>query len=159
MDEPAPQSDRPQLLMLNGPNLVRLGNRKRNIYGRKSLDDVVFEVEAVTEPLGWTVVTEQSDNEAELIGLLFKHPDIRAAIINPGALMIAGWSFRDALEDVAFPWVEVHISNIWARETFRHNSILSPIASGVVAGLGTLGYPITARASVALATARADNDA
>ena len=98
-----PQSDRPQLLMLNGPNLVRLGNRNRNIYGRKSLDDVVFELEAVTEPLGWTVVEEQSDNEAELIGLLFKHPGIRAAIINPGALMIAGWSFRDALEDVAFP--------------------------------------------------------
>jgi 5-deoxy-5-amino-3-dehydroquinate dehydratase len=72
-------------------------------YMEETLDGVVLEVEAVTEPLGWTVVAEQSDNEAELIGLLFKHPGIRAAIINPGALMIAGWSFRDALEDVAFP--------------------------------------------------------
>ena len=72
-------------------------------YMEETLDGVVLEVEAVTEPLGWTVVAEQSDNEAELIGLLFKHTDIRAAIINSGALMIAGWSFRDALEDVAFP--------------------------------------------------------
>lgn len=142
---------RPRLLVLNGPNLSRLGSRKPEIYGRQTLNEIIQDVGRDLQTINWLMVAEQSDNEADLIRFLFENSSVNAAIINPGALMIAGWSLRDALEEVEYPWIEVHISNIWAREEFRHSSILSPIASGVVAGLGTIGYKVAARAAVDLA--------
>jgi 5-deoxy-5-amino-3-dehydroquinate dehydratase len=72
------------------------------------------------------------------------------AIINPGALMIAGWSLRDALANYPQPWIEVHLSNVWARERFRHESVLAPLASGVIVGLGSLGYRLAAKALLAI---------
>lgn len=135
-----------EVLLLNGPNLGNLGRREPALYGTKTLADVEAEVTAEVAPRGWTVVSVQREGEGELIHALNDHRDVVGAIVNPGALMIAGWSLRDALADFPRPWIEVHISNVWAREPFRHSSVLSPVASGVIAGLGTLGYRLAARA-------------
>ncbi|HYO62002.1 MAG TPA: type II 3-dehydroquinate dehydratase [Actinomycetota bacterium] len=145
--------DATRILLLNGPNLGGLGRRKTDVYGVKTLADVEAEVRAEISPGGWELVSEQREGEGELIHVLQEHRDVAGAIVNPGALMIAGWSLRDALEDFPPPWVEVHISNVWAREEFRHSSVLSPIASGVVAGFGTLGYRLAARALVEIVDA------
>lgn len=133
------------VLLLNGPNLGRLGQRKPDIYGTATLLDIERMVTEVIEPAGFRVIAIQSDSEAELMAALNRNRDVVGAIINPGALMMYGWSLRDALEDFDAPWIEVHLSNIWSREPFRHASILSPLASAVFAGAGPFGYVAAAR--------------
>lgn len=88
----------------------------------------------------------QREGEGELIHAVQNHYDSVGAIVNPGALMVAGWGLRDCLADYPRPWIEVHLSNVWARESFRHESVLSPVAHGVVVGLGALGYRLAADA-------------
>lgn len=136
----------PDLLLLNGPNLGILGKRQPEVYGTDTLADVVEMVRAEVADLGWTVRSIQRESEGELIHAVQDNWDSVGAIVNPGALMMAGWGLRDALESYPRPWVEVHISNVWARESFRHQSVLAPIASGIVVGFGTLGYRLAARA-------------
>ena len=136
------------LLLLNGPNLGILGKREPEIYGTDTLADIEAAVSAEVAPRDWTVVAFQSDIEGELIRTIQDSYDTVGAIVNPGALMIAGWSLRDALANYPRPWLEVHLSNVWAREPFRHESVLAPLASGVIAGLGALGYRLAARALV-----------
>ncbi|MDQ0578600.1 type II 3-dehydroquinate dehydratase [Streptomyces rishiriensis] len=134
------------LLLLNGPNLGTLGTREPGIYGTTTLAEVEESVAKLLARAGYGLRSEQHDGEGELIRALHKHRDTAAAIVNPGALMIAGWSLRDALADYPAPWAEVHISNVWARESFRHNSVVSPLAVGVIAGFGTHGYELAAEA-------------
>ncbi|UJW29884.1 3-dehydroquinate dehydratase [Saccharothrix sp. AJ9571] len=135
-----------QVLLLNGPNLGILGRRETDIYGTDTLDDIEKSVTAAVTGRGWEVIAFQSDAESELIGALQDNYDTVGAIVNPGALMIAGWSLRDALANYPRPWIEVHLSNVWAREQFRHDSVLAPLASGVVVGMGALGYRLAASA-------------
>lgn len=137
-----------KLLLLNGPNLGTLGKRQPDIYGSMTLKDIEAVVANEITRAGWTLVSIQKDAEGDLIAALREHEDAVAAIINPGALMIAGWSFRDALADFEPPWIEIHISNIWAREQFRHHSILSDLADGIVCGFGPMGYLIAAHATI-----------
>lgn len=137
-----------ELLLVNGPNLGRLGVRQPELYGRLTLADIVDEVREVAGPAGWSVTAVQSDAEGDLVRALYEHRGSSAAIVNPGALMMAGWSLRDALESYSPPWIEVHISNVWARESFRHHSILSALASGVVVGLGPAVYRLAACALI-----------
>lgn len=139
----------PDLLLLNGPNLGILGRREPEIYGTDTLHDIEQAVSDEVAGRGWRVVAEQHDCECGLITTIQNNYDTVGAIINPGALMIAGWSLRDALANYPRPWVEVHLSNVWAREGFRHQSVLAPLASGVIVGLGALGYRLAARALVA----------
>ena len=139
----------PELLLINGPNLRLLGRREPEIYGTDTLADVEAAVRAEVAERGWEVTAVQQDGEAELIRTIEDHYDSVGMIINPGALMMAGWSLRDALKSYPRPFVEVHISNVWARESFRHESVLSAISDGVIAGLGTIGYPLAARALLA----------
>lgn len=134
------------LLLLNGPNLGILGRREPKIYGTDTLADIEMAVVDEVGERGWDVLSVQDDAEAVLVRTLNDRPDTVATILNPGALMIAGWSLRDALAAYPRPWVEVHISNIWARDAFRHESVLAPLASGVIVGLGTRGYRLAARA-------------
>jgi 5-deoxy-5-amino-3-dehydroquinate dehydratase len=94
----------------------------------------------------WQVDAFQSNHEGALIDYLEARREVDALVLNPGALMMNGWGLRDALEDFPAPWIEVHLSNIWSREPFRHTSILSPLAVGVVAGLGSEGYLLAAAA-------------
>ena len=135
-----------ELLLLNGPNLRLLGQREPEIYGTETLLDVEAAVRAEVADRGWKVTAIQSDSEAELIRIIEEHYETVGLILNPGALMMAGWSLMDALKSYPQPWIEVHISNVWAREAFRHESVLSAVADGVIVGLGTAGYALAARA-------------
>ena len=135
-----------ELLLLNGPNLRLLGQREPEIYGNETLLDVESAVRAEVADRGWKVTAIQSDSEAEMIRIIEEHYETVGLILNPGALMMAGWSLMDALKSYPHPWIEVHISNVWAREAFRHESVLSAVADGVIVGLGTAGYALAARA-------------
>ncbi|MCX4390225.1 3-dehydroquinate dehydratase [Micromonospora peucetia] len=139
----------PDVLLLNGPNLGILGQREPEIYGTDTLDDIERAVGEEVAARGWRVVAEQHDCEGALIRAIQNNYDTVGAIVNPGALMIAGWSLRDALANYPRPFIEVHLSNVWARESFRHDSVIAPLASGLIAGLGALGYRLAARALVA----------
>ncbi|MCX5399874.1 type II 3-dehydroquinate dehydratase [Streptomyces sp. NBC_00102] len=135
-----------EVLLLNGPNLGILGRRQPEIYGTDTLEDIEKAVSEEIAVRGWRLTAVQSESEADLIHALQGAYGTVGAIVNPGALMIAGWSLRDALADYPRPWIEVHLSNVWARESFRHESVISPLADGVIAGLGADGYRLAARA-------------
>ena len=135
----------PRLLLVNGPNLSRLGTRKPEIYGSTTLMSITEKLNTMAGAEGWSLTAFQSNHEGEIIDFLESNRSCDALIINPGALMMNGWALRDALEYFPAPWIEVHISNIWARESFRHESVLSPIASGVIAGLGINCYAMAVR--------------
>ncbi|MFF8960025.1 type II 3-dehydroquinate dehydratase [Streptomyces sp. NPDC014894] len=139
---------RGELLLLNGPNLGRLGTRKPDIYGTTTLAEIERDVEKTAAAAGFTLRCVQDESEAVLVRAVHDASDCAGAIVNPGALMIAGWSLRDALESYPGPWIEVHLSNVFAREPFRHNSVLSPLASGVLCGLGAHGYRLAAQALI-----------
>ncbi|MFG2044475.1 type II 3-dehydroquinate dehydratase [Dactylosporangium sp. NPDC048998] len=139
-----------ELLLVNGPNLGILGRRETAIYGTATLADIVDAVAAEVAERGWQVVSVQDESEGELIRAIQDNYATVGAIVNPGALMIAGWSLRDALANYPRPWIEVHLSNVWAREQFRHESVLAPLASGVIVGLGARGYRLAARALLEL---------
>jgi 5-deoxy-5-amino-3-dehydroquinate dehydratase len=134
------------MLLLNGPNLGILGRREPEIYGTATLRDIEKWVAEEISEAGWKLRSLQSDSESDLIRAIQDGYDAVGAIVNPGALMIAGWSLRDALANYPRPWIEVHLSNIWVREPFRHESVIAPLASGVIVGLGPLGYRLAARA-------------
>ncbi|MFD4694470.1 type II 3-dehydroquinate dehydratase [Streptomyces sp. NBC_00683] len=138
-----------ELLLLNGPNLGILGRREPEIYGTDTLADIEESVAREVAGRGWKVVSVQRESEGELIQAVQDAYDTVGAIINPGALMIAGWSLRDALASYPRPWIEVHLSNVWARESFRHASVLAPLADGAIVGLGSDGYRLAAQALLA----------
>lgn len=148
-----------KVLVLNGPNLDRLGKREPGIYGSKTLEDLERELIQRGHRLPLTVECRQSNYEAELIEWVHEAADSRAAVvINPGGLTHTSVALRDALaelhDDKRHPgFVEVHISNIHARESFRHHSYLSPIANGVIAGLGTIGYHLALNYFAAMVSA------
>jgi 5-deoxy-5-amino-3-dehydroquinate dehydratase len=144
----------PDLLLLNGPNLGILGRRQVDIYGTDTLADIERAVRKEVAEAGWEVVSVQHNGEGALVSAIEAAYETVGAIINPGALMIAGWSLRDALANYPRPWIEVHLSNVWAREPFRHESVLAPLASGVMAGFGSLGYRLAARALLEMAACR-----
>jgi 5-deoxy-5-amino-3-dehydroquinate dehydratase len=138
-----------ELLLLNGPNLGILGRREPEIYGTATLADIADAVADEVADRGWKVVSVQRESEGELIHAIQDNYDTVGAIVNPGALMIAGWSLRDALANYPRPWIEVHLSNVYARELFRHESVLAPLASGIIIGVGALGYRLAARTLLA----------
>ena len=133
-----------KILLCNGPNLSQLGRRDPGQYGSDTLDDVVREVAARAEALGGEVVAFQSEYEGELVERVHAALDdgTEAVIINPGALTHYSIALRDALDLLPdeMPVIEVHLSNIHARETFRHTSLTAGVADGVVAGFGADGY-------------------
>jgi 3-dehydroquinate dehydratase II len=136
----------PSLLVLNGPNLNLLGTRKPEVYGSTSLADVEASCRRQAEELGLDVTFRQSNHEGQLIdwiheeGLAVRAGASIGAVYNPGAHTHTSIALRDAIEGVELPVVEVHISNVHAREEFRHHSFISPVARGVVVGFGVLGY-------------------
>lgn len=130
------------VLVLNGPNLNLLGLREPDHYGNNTLSDIDALLAKRAQEANISLVTFQSNSEAELIqrihGLAEKKVDF--IIINPAAFTHTSVALRDALSAVKVPFVEVHLSNIYARETFRHHSYFSDIAVGVISGLGAQGY-------------------
>jgi len=132
------------ILVLHGPNLNLLGTREPHIYGSQTLADIDRTLTAQARAGGHTLVCMQSNAEHELIGRVQAAPaeGVAFILINPGALTHTSVGLRDALAAVQIPFVEVHLSNIHAREAFRHHSYLSDLARGVITGLGAQGYEL-----------------
>jgi 3-dehydroquinate dehydratase-2 len=135
-----------RLLLVNGPNLNLLGTREPEVYGAETLDDVVDRAMAVAEELGLELRAVQSNHEGVLIDAIHEaKADCAGVVINPGAFTHTSVALRDALTGVALPFAEVHISNVHAREPFRHHSYLSDVASCVIVGAGVQGYEFAIR--------------
>lgn len=129
------------VLLLNGPNLNMLGKREPSVYGAQTLTNIVDSLTAKSEELGVSLSHLQSNAEHELINAIHQaHEKIDFIIINPAAFTHTSVALRDALLAVSIPFIEVHLSNVHARESFRHHSYLSDIAVGVICGLGANGY-------------------
>jgi 3-dehydroquinate dehydratase-2 len=139
------------VLLLSGPNLNLLGDRQPDVYGTDTLDDHVTRAEAAAGRHGLELRHLQSNHEGELIDAVHgARGNADALIINAGALSHTSWSLHDAVAAFAGPVVELHLSNPAAREPFRHTSVLAPVASGVIAGFGGLGYELAVDAVAAL---------
>lgn len=131
------------LLLLHGPNLNLLGERKPEVYGTTTLLDIEADVAAVANARGASVICYQSNHEGSLIDFLHEHRKLaHGVVLNAGAFTHTSVALHDAIEAIVIPVVEVHISNTHAREGFRHRSFISPVCLGQVTGLGRAGYTV-----------------
>lgn len=130
-----------KIAIINGPNLNALGLREKDIYGVKSLEKLEKEWYCYGEKLGIEIIFYQSNIEGEIIDYIYDNREyVNGFIINPGALTHYSYSLRDCIAAIDKPFIEVHISNIDAREEFRKNSVISPVVSGKISGFGLKGY-------------------
>ena len=135
-----------KVLVLNGPNLGRLGSREPDVYGTTSYGDLVSLCKRAGAELGLDVDVRQTDHEGVMISWLHEAADTATPVVlNAGAWTHYSIALRDAAAELPAPLVEVHISNVHARERFRHHSYISAVASGVIVGLGVAGYPLALR--------------
>ena len=138
-----------KILVLHGPNLNLFGRREPHIYGTTTLAEINQKLEALARELKVELVTFQSNHEGEIVDKFHKHiDDAQGALINPAGLTQYGVSVHDAIKAMPFPVIEVHMSNIAAREEWRHHSIISSAAKGTVQGLGWRSYTAALRALV-----------
>ena len=135
-----------RVLVLNGPNLGRLGKREPERYGRTTYPELVQRCSALGEQLGLQVEVRQTDAEAEMIGWIHEAADDGCPVVlNPAAWTHTSVALRDACAQLTAPLVEVHLTNVHARESFRAHSYITPVATGVIAGLGVDGYDLALR--------------
>jgi 3-dehydroquinate dehydratase-2 len=140
-----------RLLLLNGPNLNLLGTREPGLYGQDTLDAIVARCTALARELGHELTAFQSNAEHELVGQVqqARSQGVAFLVLNPGAFTHTSIALRDAILGVSLPFIEVHLSNVHAREAFRRHSYFSDIAVGQIVGLGPLGYELALRAAAA----------
>lgn len=140
------------ILVMSGPNLNLLGRREPGVYGATTLDEIHARLERRASELGCTITPFQSNHEGGLIDFLHAHvDDADGTILNPGGYTHTSVALHDAVKAMPFPVIEVHLSNIHAREEFRHRSLIAPAARGQIVGLGPYGYLAALEALVALA--------
>jgi len=137
------------VLVLQGPNLNLLGTREPEVYGATTLQQIHDHLQLVASQLQINLDTFQSNSEGLLIDRIHaaRQNNVQFILINPGAFTHTSVAIRDALAGVSIPFIEVHLSNIYQRESFRHHSFLSDIAVGVICGLGAHGYELALRAA------------
>jgi 3-dehydroquinate dehydratase-2 len=140
----------PTILIINGPNLNLLGQREPEIYGTDTLDDVIERCTGIANKNQVNIEAFQSNHEGQLIDRIHQagQQPVDWIIINPAAFTHTSVALRDALAGVAIPFIELHISNVHSRESFRHHSYLSDIAQGVICGLGIKGYELATQAVI-----------
>jgi 3-dehydroquinate dehydratase-2 len=126
--------------ILNGPNLDRLGRRETSLYGTATLADIETAARARAEAHGLAVVFRQSNSEGDLVGWVHEADESAGIVLNAGAYTHTSIALHDAIRAVGAPVVEVHLSNVFAREAFRHHSMISPVAKGVICGFGPQSY-------------------
>jgi len=139
------------ILVIQGPNLNLLGTREPEVYGKTTLEDIHTMLGMIAKSHSVDLSTFQSNHEGELIDRVqkAKQDGVDFIIINPGAFTHTSVALRDALSGVAIPFTEIHLSNIHQREEFRKHSYLSDIATGVICGLGAIGYELALQAAIA----------
>lgn len=137
--------------MIHGPNLNLLGSRETAVYGDETLDAINEQCSTLARELGVSVEIRQSNSEGEIVDLIQQAGrDTKGIVINPGAYTHYSYAIRDALAAVKLPAVEVHLSNIYSREEFRHISVIAPVAAGQISGFGADSYLLGLRAVVGL---------
>src|SRR3954471_326099 len=140
-----------RVLVLNGPNLGRLGAREPEVYGSATYDDLVRVCTAEGDALGLAVEVRQTDSEAELVGWLHEAADQEVPVVlNPAAFTHYSYALRDACAQLRPPLIEVHITNPARRERFRHNSVVAGVATGTIAGFGVDSYRLALRSLTTL---------
>ncbi len=142
-----------KILVIHGPNLNLLGTRESDIYGTKTLDEINQSLNSLAADLGVELAIHQSNHEGEIVEIIQHSGKCSALLINPAAYTHTSVAIRDAIAAVDIPAVEIHLSNIYKREEFRHTSLISPVASGQVAGFGPDSYILGLRAAVVVANA------
>jgi 3-dehydroquinate dehydratase II len=147
-----PSRDYVKILVLHGPNLNLFGRREPHIYGHTTLAQIDAQLAALAAELGVQLETMQSNHEGALVDFLHRHIDeAQGALVNPAGLTQHGVPLHDAIKAMPFPVIEVHMSNIAARETWRAHSIISPAVKGTIQGLGPHSYLLALRALAMLA--------
>jgi 3-dehydroquinate dehydratase-2 len=142
----------PLVLVLNGPNLGALGRRDPGLYGTLDLDAIMARLGKLAAELGLSLEGLQSDHEGEVVAALLgaREHGAAAVVLNPGAFAHVSYAVHDAVEVAGIPVVEVHLSNVHARERWRHRLVIAPASSGVIAGFGPLSYDLGLRAAAEL---------
>ena len=144
------------VLVLNGPNLNLLGRREPAVYGSATLPEVEESCRAVATELGWTLDFRQTNGEGELVdwiqeaGRAQQAGELVGVVLNAGAYTHTSVALHDAIAGSEVTVIELHISNVHQRESFRHHSYISPVAAGIIVGLGVAGYPLALRALAAI---------
>ncbi len=144
----------PKIMVLNGPNLNLLGRREPAVYGTATLADIEVACRRATEKAGHALDFRQSNNEGDLVGWIQEAmTGVAAVVINAGAYSHTSVAIHDALRLLDVPVIEVHLSNVYQRETFRHHSYISPVARGVICGFGIDSYVLAIEAAARLTAA------
>ena len=146
-----------RILLVNGPNLNLLGQREPEIYGRVTLSEIEARLQKLATQLGHDLESMQSNHEGALIDAIHRARErVEFMLINPGGLTHSSVALRDAVLAVGIPFIEIHLSNVAAREPFRQHSYLADVAVGSIAGLGPIGYELALRAAAEHLSARRD---
>ena len=146
-----------KILVINGPNLNLLGTRESDIYGTMTLEDINASLQKLANELNVELTISQSNHEGEIVDQIHNAKDCAALVINPAAYTHTSVAIRDAIAAVEIPAVEIHLSNIYKREEFRHKSLISPVAQGQISGFGPESYLLGLRAAVSIANANKGN--
>ncbi|MBI4686759.1 MAG: type II 3-dehydroquinate dehydratase [Nitrospirae bacterium] len=143
-----------KILIIHGPNLNLLGSREKDIYGSKTLAEINSKLKALAKEICVNIMIFQSNHEGEIVDTIQKAKGYGAIVINPAAYTHTSVAIRDAIAATKIPAVEVHLSNIYGREEFRHKSLIAPVAAGQISGFGPESYLLGLRAAACIANAK-----